>query len=76
MADPVSETVSKKAGLAKRSIYESRYVVDENCADAVGGLTLSFLLFESSVAPMLFFGCEVWSVVPRKTMKMLETIKL
>ena len=76
VADSVSETVSKRAGLAKRSIYESRYVVDDNRADAVGGLTLSFLLFESSVAPMLFFGCEVWSVVPKKTMNMLEKICL
>ena len=72
----VSATVSKRIGVANKAIYEARSVVEDSRAMAVGGLSLGFQIWEQSVVPMLYFGSETWSEVPRKTMKALDKISL
>ena len=54
----VSTTVSKRIGLATRSIYETRTIVEDCRANVVGGLSLAFHIFEACIIPKLLYACE------------------
>ena len=70
-ADSISTTVNMRIGLATRSIYEIRTIVEDCRANVLGGLSLAFHIFEACVIPTLLFSCEVWSPLPKKTLKSL-----
>ena len=74
VAASIAATVTKRLGIATRAIYEAKAVVEDSRAEAVGGLVVMFDIWEHSISPMLYSGCEVWPEVPKKTLKSLFNI--
>ena len=63
-------------GLANKIIFEICTVIQDKRADCIGGLSVAFELFESTLIPMLLQGSDCWFRIKNKTMKMLEKIQL
>ena len=73
MSETVSNNiVNSRIGLAKRSIYEIRTVVEDIRADHIGAVQVGLELWQSSVLSSLLYSSEVWSEVPPKSLKQLE----
>ena len=66
LADSVSETVKARTGLAMKSIYEIRSVIDDCRSSICGGLSTGLLIWESAVVPRLLYNSEVWINVQEK----------
>ena len=72
VSETVSNTINSRIGLAKRSIYEIRTVVEDIRADHIGAVQVGLELWQSSVLSSLLYSSEVWSEVPPKSLKQLE----
>ena len=70
--ESVTDTVDSRIGLAKRSIYEIRNVVEDCRANSLGAIQVVLDLWRGSVLSSLLAGCEVWTDITPKTMKKLE----
>ena len=68
----VAATVAKRLGIATRAVYEARAVVEDSRAECVGGLVVMFNIIEMAIRPMLYWGCETWDLIPKKTIKSLN----
>ena len=75
-AESVSETVKKRISIASKSIFEMRSIVDDSRANSIGGLSLSFLMWELGCIPMLLNSAGTWIGMKRKTLKELEKLQL
>ena len=73
-AETVATTVSHRLGVAKRTIYEIRAVIEDRRADTLGAVEIALRLWEQTVIPMLLFGADTWSLVPKKTMDQLDKV--
>ena len=71
VAESVAATVSHRLGLASRSIFEIKAVIEDSRADSLGAVEVGLTLWEQSVIPFLLFGSETWNEIPIKTMKQL-----
>ena len=69
--ESVTDTVNSRIGLAKRSIYEIRCIVEDSRANSLGAIQVGLDLWRGSVLSSLLSGCEVWSEISSKTMKKL-----
>ena len=69
VSDSITKTVDKRAGLALKASYEIRTVVEDYRAPKSGAIKIGLDLWESSVIPMLLYGSEVWSNIPKKVIK-------
>ena len=76
LADSVFETVKSRTGIAMKSIFEIRSVIDDCRSRICGGLATGLLIWESAVVPRLLYNAEVWIDVNDKTIKQLENIQL
>ena len=76
LSDSVYETVKKRIGIISHSIFEIRNIVDDARADSIGRLTVGFSIWESACVTALIHNSEVWVNIPKKAIKLLETIQL
>ena len=74
VADCVINTVNKRLGLATQHIYEIRAVLEDSRNRSVGSVTTAFQMWDASVLPMLLFGCETWSPVPKIILNKLKDL--
>ena len=74
LGDCVHQTVINRVGLAKKSIYDIRAVVEDKRAESLGGFNLCLEIFESTVQQMLLSSSETWVSIPKKTLKILEDL--
>ena len=74
VAQSVTDTVNSRVGIARRTVYEIRTIVEDSRAGVMGSFQVGWNLWEQSVIPMLLFSCEVWEDIPKKTMKKLEEV--
>ena len=74
--DSVIATVSKRLGVATRAIYDARAVVEDSRAQSVGGITVIFKIWESAICPMVYYGCENWTPLPKKALNTLNKITI
>ena len=70
----VTDTVNSRVGVARKAVYEIRTIIEDSRADSVGAFQVGLNLWEMSVIPMLLFASEVFSEMPKKTMKKLEEV--
>ena len=71
-ATSVSATVSKRMGVVTRAIYDARAVVEDSRAKAVGGIVVMFNIWELAICSTLYYGCENWTSLPKKTLNQLN----
>ena len=76
LATSVEMTVNKRTRIVSHSVYEIRTVIDDKRAEAVGGLSLAFTIWEMAIIPMLLFSSETWIGMKKKTTKELEKLQL
>ena len=76
LANSVQVTVNKRVGISNHSVYEIRSLIDDQRANALGGLSLSFLVWEMAVIPSLIHNSENWLGINKKTINELEKIQL
>ena len=74
LGESVHQTVLKRLGVAKKSIYDIRAVVEDKRAEHVGGFNLCLEIFQSTTEQMLFFNSETWTCIPKKTIKILDDL--
>ena len=72
--ESIAATVARRIGIATRNIYEIRAIIEDSRANTVGGITVAFKLWNSWVLPMLLYCCEMWSQIPKRTLKKLEDL--
>ena len=72
LSDSVHQTVLKRNGIAKQSIYEIRAVVEDTRANKIGAMNVALEIWDKSILPMLFFNSECWFDISNKTMKLLK----
>ena len=66
----------RRIGIVSRAVFEIREVVDDIRTNVLGGLSLSFFLWKSSVLQMLLSGAECWVGMSKKTVNNLEKLRL
>ena len=76
LAESVKVTVNKRIGIACHSVFEIRSLIDDKRADAIGGMSLAFLVCEMAVIPSLLHNAETWIGVNKNTLKELEKLQL
>ena len=74
VAGSVAATVSHRLGLASRSIYEIKAVIEDSRADSLGAVEVGLTLWEQSIMPMLLYGLETFNNIPKKIMKQLDDL--
>ena len=74
VSDSISVTVSNRIGLASRSIYEIRAIIEDSRSQSLGSVEVGINLWEMTVIPMLYYSCEVFYETPAKTIKMLDQV--
>ena len=74
LEDSIHQTVLKRIGSAKQSIFEIRAVIEDKRSKQLGGINLAFDIWEASVIPMLAYNSETWSIIPKKTIKVLNDL--
>ena len=72
LSDSVHQTVLKRIGIAKQSIFEIRAVLEDTRADKVGSINVAFEIWEKSVLPMIFMNSKCWFEISNKTMMLLK----
>ena len=73
-ADSVSITVNKRIGVATRTIFEIRSIIEDCRAEKIGGILLAFQLFEAWLIPSLLYGFEALSPIPKSSLKKLNDL--
>ena len=76
LKESVSETVKKRVRLASSTSYEIITVVDDKRVEAVGSLSTAFLIYETTVVPMLLTNAETFISMSSKTLKELDKAQL
>ena len=64
----------KRAGVAKKSIYDIRAIIEDKRAECLGGFNLALEIWSASVEPMLWTNAESWVNVQKKTMRVLDDL--
>ena len=75
VSDSISLTLKKRIGLAKKSIYEIKYIVEDCRSEVVGGLETGLLLWEVCVIPMLLYNSGTWLLMKKSDMDLLEKLQ-
>ena len=60
VSESVSLTVNKRIGLAKKSIFEIKTIIEDCRSNVAGGIVSGILLWESCVLPFLLNNCSSW----------------
>ena len=76
LKESVGETVKKRIRLASSASFEIRSVVDDKRVEAVGSLSTAFLIYETTVIPMLLANAETFISMSSKTLKELDKAQL
>ena len=74
LEESVHMTVLKRVGLAKRSIYEIRSIIEDKRADCLGGFNIAIDIWSSSVESMLWTNAETWVNMQKKTLAVLNNL--
>ena len=75
LRESVSITVSKRKGLAMKSIYEIRSVLEDSRIHTVGGIIGALDLWEMVVIPSLLYNAETWQEIDTATIEALEKFR-
>ena len=76
LAHSVESTVNKRRGLAVRSIFEIRAVIDDFRSATAGGITAGLDIWEMAVLPMLLNNAECWLGMSDNTIQELDKLQL
>ena len=76
LAESVTATVLKRKGIAIASILETKAVIEDCRANAVGGLVVGIEIWELAILPQLLNNSETWTNIDNKTLGVLEDIQL
>ena len=72
LKESVHQTVLKRLGVARQSMYELRTIVEDSRAISIGGINIAFNIFEAAVVSMLLHNAESWFDISKKTYKLLN----
>ena len=73
LEESIHETVTKRIGLARHSIYELRNIIEDTRAEKIGGINLAFEIFDSSIVSSLLLNCETWYHIQKKTIRVINS---
>ena len=76
LAESAALTVNKRKGLATRSIFEIRTIVEDCRSIVCGGLSVGLEIWEMAVVPQLLFNSECWVEIKKSTLQDLENLQL
>ena len=74
LEDSVHQTVIRRIGIAKRTIFEIRAVIEDSRAETLGPIGLAFDIWELALIPMITHHTETWTNLSRKTVKVLDNL--
>ena len=74
LKDSVHQTVLKRIGVAKKTIYEIRAVIEDSRAEKLGAIGLAFDIWEMALIPMITNNAGTWINMSRKTIKVLDNL--
>ena len=74
LEESVHQTIVKRIGIAKKSIFEIRTVVEDRRANQVGGFNLALDIWVGSIEPMLFYNSEMFVCMQSRTLKALDEL--
>ena len=74
LEESVNQTVGRRAGIVRHSIYEIRTVIEDTKAERIGALSTAFSLWEEGILGMLLYNSETWVSIQKKTMKILDDL--
>ena len=72
--ESVHLTVVKRSGIARQAAYEIRTVIEDRRANHIGSTNLAFEIFNAAVVNMLFYNCETWEHIQKRTIRLLNSI--
>ena len=58
--ESVTLTINKRSGLAKKSVFEIKSIMEFSRSKVTGGIHTGILLWESCVLPFLLNNCSTW----------------
>ena len=73
-SESVRDTVASRVGLAKRSVYEIRTIIEDIRAKSLGSIEDGLHIWETSIIPMLLYSSEVWADISPKVIKILDDV--
>ena len=71
LAESITMTINKRIGLAKKSIFEIKSIVEDCRSKVTGGIKTGILLWESCVLPFLLNNCSTWVEMKKSDMNRL-----
>ena len=75
MAEWVSLTIKKRMGIARKSIYEIKTIIEDSRSKVVGGIKTGILLWKSCVQPFLLNNCSSWLDIRKADMDKLVKLQ-
>ena len=75
LSDSVFRTVQKRKGLSKRLISEIKITIEDIRSKTVGGLIAGIDIWNMAVVPFLLNNCDTWMEIPKKALKILNSIQ-
>ena len=76
LADSVRITISKRLGLTKMAIFETRSIIEDCRSMLTGGLSAGVTIWESSIVPKLLYNSECWLEISKPALQQLESVQL
>ena len=75
VSDSITFTINKRVGLAKKSIFEIKNIVEDCRSQVAGGIKTGLLLWESCTIPFLLFNCSTWLKIKQSDIETLSKIQ-
>ena len=60
LVESVTLTINKRSGLAKRSVFEIKSIIEDSRSKVTGEIHTGILLWESCLLPFLLNNCSTW----------------
>ena len=74
-SESISLTLKKRLGLAKKSIFEIRTIIDDMRMKTVGGITTALLLWESCTLQVFLHKSSTWLDMKKKDVEKLVKLQ-
>ena len=75
VSESITLTINKRIGLAKKSIFEIKNIVEDCRSKVIGGLKTGLLLWEFCVIPFLLFNCSTWLQMKQSDLDRLSKLQ-
>ena len=71
----ITLTINKRIGIAKKSIFDIKHIIEDCRSGAIGSISTGILLWESCIASFLFNNASTWLEISSSDLKRLSKIQ-